>query len=104
MSDVEVRKAVIDNIKSWILWDFDVQRKLIAYELTVLFRQLSNYLTLQPVIIHRIVSFLEKMRNSKDTKKQDQDKDEKVNDKEPGMQREGFRHDSPSGKMQLRPV
>lgn len=44
------------------------------------------------------------MRNSKDTKKQDQDKDETVNDKEPGMQREGFRHDSPSGKMHLRPV
>lgn len=104
MSDVEVRKNVIDNIKSWILWDFDVQRKLIAYELTVLFRQLSNYLTLQPVIIHRIVSFLEKMRNSKDTKTQDQDKDEKVNDKEPEMHREGFRHDAPSGKMHLRPV
>ena len=104
MSDVEVRKDVIDNIKSWILWDFDVQRKLIAYELTVLFRQLSNYLTLQSVIIHRIVSYLEKMRNSKDTKTQDQDKEEKVNDKEPGMQREGFRHDSPSGKMHLRSV
>lgn len=44
------------------------------------------------------------MRNSKDTKTQDQDKDEKVNDEEPGMQREGFRHDSPSGKMYLRPV
>lgn len=41
------------------------------------------------------------MRNSKDTKTQDQDKDEKVNDKEPGMQREGFRHDSTSGKMHL---
>ena len=44
------------------------------------------------------------MRNSKDTKTQDQDKDEKVNDKEPGMQREGFRHDAPSGKMHLRSV
>lgn len=41
------------------------------------------------------------MRNSKDTKTQDQDKDEKVNDKEPGMQREGFRHDSTSGKTHL---
>ena len=39
------------------------------------------------------------MKNSKDTKTQDQDKDEKVNEKEPGMQREGFRHDAPSGKM-----
>lgn len=44
------------------------------------------------------------MRNRKGTKKQDQDKDEKVDDKEPGMQREGFRRDSPSGKMHLRPV
>ena len=67
---------------------------------------LGSFLTiwLYTVIIHRIVSYHEKMRNSKDTKKQDQDKDGKVNDKEPGMQREGFRHDSPSGKMHLRPV
>lgn len=43
------------------------------------------------------------MRNSKDTKKQDQDKDGKVNDKEPGMQREGFRHDSPSGDKESSP-
>ena len=58
-------------------------------------------MTLQSVIIHRIVSYLEKMRHIKDTKTQDQDKDEKVNDKEPGMQKEGFQHDSPSGKYAL---